>query len=49
MTPLCQFANSYIVVQAGKELLLVDQHALHERIRFERLRYSKQSWLPQKD
>ncbi len=48
MTPLCQFANSYIVVQAGKELLLVDQHALHERIRFERLRYSKQSWLPQK-
>jgi len=48
MTPLCQFANSYIVVQTGKELLLVDQHALHERIRFERLRYSKQSWLPQK-
>jgi DNA mismatch repair protein MutL len=47
MTPLCQFANSYIVVQTGKELLLVDQHALHERIRFERLRYSKQSWLPQ--
>ena len=39
--------NSYIVVQTGKELLLVDQHALHERIRFERLRYSKQSWLPQ--
>ncbi len=47
MVPLCQFANSYIVVQTGKELLLVDQHALHERIRFERLRYSKQSWLPQ--
>ena len=47
MIPLCQFANSYIVVQTGKELLLVDQHALHERIRFERLRYSKQSWLPQ--
>ena len=47
MVPLCQFANSYIVVQTGKELLLVDQHALHERIRFERLRYSKQSWVPQ--
>jgi len=47
MVPLCQFANSYIVVQTGNELLLVDQHALHERIRFERLRYSKQSWVPQ--
>ena len=47
MEPLCQFANTYIVVQTGKELLLVDQHALHERIRFERLRYSKQSWAPQ--
>jgi len=47
MEPLCQFANSYIVVQTGGELLLVDQHALHERIRFERLRYSKQSWAPQ--
>ena len=47
MMPLCQFANSYIVVQTGKELLLIDQHALHERIRFERLRYSKQSWAPQ--
>ena len=47
MEPLCQFADTYIVVQTGKELLLVDQHALHERIRFERLRYSKQSWAPQ--
>ena len=48
MEPLCQFANTYIVVQKENELLLVDQHALHERIRFERLRYSKQSWTPQK-
>ena len=33
-----QFADSYILVEADEELLLVDQHALHERIRYERLR-----------
>lgn len=48
MEPLAQFADSYILVQAGDELLLVDQHALHERIRYERLRYSGQAWEPQK-
>ena len=48
MEPLCQFANTYIVVQKGKELLLIDQHALHERIRFEKLRYSNIYWNPQK-
>lgn len=47
MEPLAQFANSYILVQAEEELLLIDQHALHERIRFERLRNSGQSWEPQ--
>lgn len=47
MEPLAQFADSYILVQAGDELLLVDQHALHERIRYERLRYSGQAWEPQ--
>ena len=47
MVPLCQFADSYIVAQAGEELLLIDQHALHERIRFERLRYDDQTWAPQ--
>ncbi|HJM55084.1 MAG TPA: DNA mismatch repair endonuclease MutL [Poseidonia sp.] len=44
MEPLAQFANSYILVQAEGELLLIDQHALHERIRFERLRNAGQSW-----
>ncbi|MEC7112412.1 MAG: hypothetical protein VXW72_02655, partial [Candidatus Thermoplasmatota archaeon] len=38
MEPLSQFADSYILAQAGEELLLIDQHALHERIRYERLR-----------
>ena len=47
MEPLAQFADSYILVQAGDELLVVDQHALHERIRYERLRYSGQQWDPQ--
>lgn len=47
MEPLAQFADSYILVQAEAELLLVDQHALHERVRYERLRHSGQAWEPQ--
>ena len=48
MEPLAQFADSYILAQAGEELLLIDQHALHERIRFERLRYNNKLWMSQK-
>jgi DNA mismatch repair protein MutL len=48
MEPLAQFADSYILVQAEDELLLVDQHALHERVRYERLRNSGQAWDPQR-
>ena len=44
MEPLSQFADSYILAQADGELLLIDQHALHERIRFERLRYNQKLW-----
>ena len=47
MEPLAQFADSYILVQAEEELLLIDQHALHERVRYERLRHSESSWQPQ--
>lgn len=47
MEPLSQFADSYILAQAGEELLLIDQHALHERIRYERLRHDKTIWQPQ--
>ena len=48
MEPLSQFADSYILAQAESELLLIDQHALHERIRFERLRYDEKLWQSQK-
>ena len=48
MEPLAQFADSYILVQAEDELLLVDQHALHERVRYERLRNGGQAWDPQR-
>ena len=48
MEPLAQFADSYILAQAGEELLLIDQHALHERIRFERLRYNEKLWMSQR-
>jgi len=48
MEPLAQFADSYILVQANEELLLIDQHALHERVRYERLRHDESLWQPQK-
>ena len=35
------------LAQAGEELLLIDQHALHERIRYERLRNDESLWTPQ--
>jgi len=33
-----QYQNSYLVCQAGADLLLIDQHAAHERIGFEQLK-----------
>ena len=47
MEPLSQFADSYIIVQSNQELLLIDQHALHERVRYERLKQSDQHWVAQ--
>lgn len=35
---LGQYLGAYIVCQDGEDLLLIDQHAAHERIAFERLR-----------
>lgn len=47
MEPLAQFADSYVLAQGGESLYIIDQHALHERIRYERLRNSQDSWSPQ--
>jgi len=44
MEPLAQFANSYILAQGEGCLYVVDQHALHERVRYERLRNSMANW-----
>lgn len=38
LTIIGQFNAAYIVCQEGTDLLLVDQHAAHERVAFERLK-----------
>ncbi len=38
-TPILQVHDSYVVTQDADGLLIVDQHALHERIMFEELRH----------
>lgn len=37
MNPIGQFFNSYIICESGDNLILLDQHAAHERILYERL------------
>lgn len=37
LTPIGQFAGRVILAQRGEELLLLDQHGLHERILYEKL------------
>lgn len=34
IVPLAQIGNSYIICEQGRKLVLVDQHAAHERIRY---------------
>ncbi len=38
LVPLGCFHNTYILAQRGDDLLLIDQHAAHERIIYDRLR-----------
>ena len=47
MNVLSQFSDSYILAEGDGELFIIDQHALHERIRYERLRSSMVNWSPQ--
>lgn len=42
VTPVCQFRNTYIICIDGDDLVLIDQHAAHERILYEKIR-SKRS------
>lgn len=37
MWPLTQLFNTYILATDGKVLIMIDQHAAHERINYERL------------
>lgn len=37
LVALAQVAKSYIIAKKGNEIVLIDQHAAHERIRFETL------------
>lgn len=39
--PLYQLANTYIICISGEDLLLIDQHAAHERILYEKLKSSR--------
>lgn len=37
LIPIGQFYNSYIICESGENLILLDQHAAHERILYEKL------------
>jgi DNA mismatch repair protein MutL len=37
LTPICQFKQTYILATDGEELVLIDQHAAHERVLYDQL------------
>lgn len=46
MKPIGQFYDTYILVQDGEDLCIIDQHAAHERIYYERLKQQFQQTEP---
>jgi len=48
MIPIAQIAKSYILAENEEGLILIDQHAAHERVRFEELMNEFEKSIPQK-
>jgi DNA mismatch repair protein MutL len=48
MMPIAQIAKSYILAENEEGLILIDQHAAHERVRFEELMNEFEKSQPQK-
>ncbi|MBA4336919.1 hypothetical protein C0416_04080 [bacterium] len=48
MMPIAQIAKSYILAENQEGLVLIDQHAAHERVRFEELMNELEKASPQK-
>lgn len=47
LRPLVQVSNRYIVAESAEGLVLIDQHAAHERVRYERLMQAMNAFLEQ--
>ena len=43
MRPIGQFQETYILAEAGEDLFIIDQHAAHERIFYEKLKHQSQN------
>lgn len=46
LVPLCQINNSYILCETPEGILLIDQHAAHERVMYQKLKLAAQNKTP---